>query len=852
MSDATTAALPTDIRAISALGSWTCCATPAGAITDAAALRVAAVDWMAAAVPGTVASALRDIGRWDMQHPPAIDEQDWWYRTTFKSPEHAGQLCFDGLATLAEVWLNGQHILSTDNMFRQYRVDAAALLQAENELILCFRSLTEDLKLRRPRPRWKTNLVNQQQLRWRRTTLLGRIPGWTPPVTAIGPWRDIYWTTGPAVLTDLRLVSALESTQGVVYFSTRVQTRLPITQARLVVGSHEAITELSPINDGYHVRCTLSIADVALWWPHTHGAPALYQCQLNILNTGTEQTTYSFKLDKIAFKNIDLANKDKFSLMVNGAPVYCRGACWSTSDMFTLDATEDSLRHDLQLARDAGINMLRVGGTMAYESNRFYQLCDELGILVWQDFMFANMDYPVDDPAFLSNIETEARQQLQRLAPHACVAIYCGNSEIEQQAAMLGMPRELWRNAWFGVRLPELCAELHAGAPYVPSTPSGGVLPFHTRTGLAHYYGIGAYLRTPAELRAADVKFTPECLGFSNIPEAGALDDIMGGLLPVTHHPRWKQRVPRDTGAGWDFEDVRDFYLHYLYDLDPVDLRSFNMPRYLQLSRVAGAEMMAKTFSEWRSTHSQNSGGLVWFYKDLWPAAGWGIVDNRGNPKAPYYFLRRVWQNRQVLITDEGLDGLHLHLINETDAAIEVILEVVLLKEPQTILTSRELPCTLAARSCVARSIDEIIGSFFDVNYAYRFGPPHHDMVMVTLYDNNRRVISTAYHGVHRREPAMLSAAHIETKVAKVANATNAADNAYDVTVHSDQFLHHVSLTARGYLPDDNYFHLPPSRHKTIRFSPRCELKPETKPKGTFKATLEALNVADSRTVTFK
>src|SRR5262249_10571686 len=157
--------------------------------------------------------------------------------------------------------------------------------------------------------------------------------------------------------------------------------------------------------------------------------------------------------------------------------------------------------------------------------------------------------------------------------------------------------------------------------------PSGGVLPFHVRDGIAHYYGIGAYRRTPAELRQADVKFSSECLGFSHIPEPETVNRVMGGALPALHHPRWKQRVPRDAGPGWDFEDVRDHYLQHLFAVDPVALRSFDMPRYLQLSRVVPGEVLHQAFSEWRGGHSHNQGGLVWFYKDLWPGAGWGIVD---------------------------------------------------------------------------------------------------------------------------------------------------------------------------------------------------------------------------------
>ncbi len=302
-----------------------------------------------------------------------------------------------------------------------------------------------------------------------------------------------------------------------------------------------------------------------------------------------------------------MSGDDAFGISINGVAIYCRGACWTVSDCVRPGATE-GLERDLRLARDAGINMLRVIGTMVYESDKFYELCDELGILVWQDFMFANMDYPVDDPVFADNIEGEARQQLARLAAHPALVIFCGNSEIEQQAAMLGMPRELWRNPWFATQLPALCAEYAPGTYYVPSTPTGGALPFHVGEGIAHYYGVGAYRRLPAELRQAGVKFTPECLGFSQLPEPATVYLVTEGAAPVMHQPRWKERVPRDTGSGWDFEDVRDFYLQLLFGVGPAKLRSFDMPRYLQLSRVVPGAMMSEVFAEWRGSHSPNRG----------------------------------------------------------------------------------------------------------------------------------------------------------------------------------------------------------------------------------------------------
>ena len=304
----------------------------------------------------------------------------------------------------------------------------------------------------------------------------------------------------------------------------------------------------------------------------------------------------------------------------------------------------------------------------------------------------------------------------------------------------------------------------------------------------------------------------------------------MGGAVPVMHDPRWKSRIPRDTGAGWDFEDVRDHYLRELYGVDPIQLRSWDMSRYLQLSRLVPGEMMTRAFSEWRSGHSHNQGGLVWFFKDLWPAAGWGIVDSNGLPKAAYYYLKRIWNNRQLTLTDEGLNGLHLHLINETEADCEGSVEVVLLKEPQLVVARQELPVQLAGRSQRTLSADEVLGGFYDVSYAYRFGPPHHDVVIVTWYDTAHQVISEAFHQIRRQAPVAVSS------VALQATAELTGHNEYRLTIRSNAFLHGVRLSARGFLPSDNYFHLPPDRTKTVTFT-SDHVAPQA-----FKVDIEALN----------
>ncbi len=175
-------------------GAWYCCSQPPMAAASPGALRAPAAAWMPADVPGTVAAALSRHGHWGLDNDRDLDAEDWWYRTSFNFDAGCGgelqHLCFDGLATAAEVWLNGERILVADNMFWPYRVDVTTRLRPANELHLVFRSLAHDLKTQRPRPRWKTSLVSHQQLSWHRTTLLGRMPGWAPAGPIIGRRRD--------------------------------------------------------------------------------------------------------------------------------------------------------------------------------------------------------------------------------------------------------------------------------------------------------------------------------------------------------------------------------------------------------------------------------------------------------------------------------------------------------------------------------------------------------------------------------------------------------------------------------------------------------------------------------------
>ena len=821
-------------RTIAIADGWQLAHTPAQACEGPDTLVGFPMQWHDAVVPGTVAATLDH----DINDEGDYDADDWWYRTTFARPDGAPgtryRLRLDGLATIAEVWLNGKQIAASRNMFVGQRIDVTGHLVDVNQLAIVFRSLDRELKERRVRPRWKTALVGQQNLRWIRTTLLGRMPGWTPPVTCVGPWQPVVLECCEAVVVDGLEMNAFAET-GVARLTIRAEVQSPcgaIEKARVHVGDRAFHLECLP---GV-VKGDLAIPGAALWYPHTHGMPALHDCRIELFIDGA---WHGIDCRRVGFKDIAVdTTGGSVRFVVNGLPVFARGACWTVVDLLTLRGDAAELRQALTLARDAGLNMLRVGGTMVYESDEFYRLCDELGILVWQDFMFANMDYPVADAAFREEIEREVAFQLARFQKHACLAAYCGGSEIAQQAAMMGLAREQWSNEFFSERLRELCAQFHAGIPYFPSTPWGGALPMHVATGISHYYGVGAYRRPLTDVKVAKVKFASECLGFSNVPDAETMALVLDGTMPPPHHPRWKARVPRDNGSGYDFEDVRDHYLKELFGKDPIALRNQDLERYYAVSRVVTGEVMGRVFSEWRAPASTCGGALVWFYRDLVAGAGWGITDSEGRPKAAYWYLKRAWAPQTIRLTDEGLDGLAIHVINESDAPLDALVDLEMFQSGRMPTASAQATVRVPARGAVTLQGDALLGYFSDATNAYRFGPPKHDVIAVRLKETPLgTVLAEDYYF-----PAGMDLA-AQRSAAITGEAQWRDDGKVAVTLKSDVFLQAVAFSCNGFLPDDNYFHLAPGHAKTIVFTP------ETSATTSFKAHFEALNGPDPITV---
>jgi beta-mannosidase len=437
--------------------------------------------------------------------------------------------------------------------------------------------------------------------------------------------------------------------------------------------------------------------------------------------------------------------------------------------------------------------------------------------------MLANFDYPKNDKSLSGHIETEVAQFLTATRANPSLAVLCGGSEMYQQAAMFGLPERYWTSPITEETIPAIAESLRPDVPYVANSPFGGAMPFSPNSGVTHYYGVGAYLRPLEDARRADVRFCAESLAFAHVPQAGTL--LRHLPVPAVHSSLWKARVPRDRGASWDFEDVRDHYLRELYGFKPDRLRREDPDLYLDLSRAVTGEVVEATFAEWRRKGSGCNGALVWTLQDLLPGPGWGVIDSTGEPKPVFYALRRAFRPLQLVFADEGTNGLFAHVINELGHPVDLDLDVASLRDGRQIVVSGRRELLVGAREKRAIACTDLFGGFFDAAYAFRFGPPSHDITVGRLrVRHSGALVAEAFHFPLGRARAF-HPAQIEASVARHGDG-------FMLSVQTDRLAQSVNVSLDGFRPEDDWFHLAPGIVRRIKLFPRAGAGQDRPPSG--------------------
>lgn len=763
---------------------WRLTATPAGSCGHPKDLP-AESEWLDAVVPGTVAVVV---------DTPEQDDLDWWYVTTVALTTNAPTtLRFDGIATHSAIWIDGVEAARTRSMFVPESIELDGR-SADVEIAVRIESMNARLKSRRPRGRWRSSLIAQQGLRHERTTFLGRAPVYGQLAAPAGLWRPV--TLRPrARVADVRLHTSVDGTTGTV----RVRGTVVGSAASVVLALGD--TRFSLAADGHVLDSSVPVPDVALWWPHTHGDPTLYPWSLEVDGTVVDS-------GRIGFRSAVLTRADRaVTLHVNGVRVFARGGCWVPLDPTRLWVDEGVLRRSLEQVRDAGLNMVRVVGTMVYEQTEFWSLCAELGIMVWQDIMFATVD-PPEDAEFVDAVVSEVTALTALVGGNPALAVISGGSETQQQPTMLGVPESGQRMTLLQNVLPDLVDTELPGTSYVTSSPSSttGELHTHVGDGIAHYFGVGGYLRPLDNVRTARVRFAAECLAFAIPPERRAVDRMFGSANVAGHHPDWKAAVPRDRGSSWDFEDVRDHYVREIFGVDPHQVRRNDAELYLDYGRAAVCDAATYAFMHWRRTDSECAGALVLTLGDLVPGAGWGFRDSDGAPKAPWYSLARVSRPVAIYFVDDGMDGLTIELIDDTANPITGTLRVAL---HGVSTESHEYPIDVRAHGALSLSLDRLLGVFTDVNHAYRFGGQTYTAVTAELVDASGTVVADATHLIGDRHAR-------QNDVGLSAIATPDGPGRWALSVRSDWAAHYVCVDVDGFEVSDSWFHLAPGRTRTV------------------------------------
>ncbi|GAA1550694.1 glycoside hydrolase family 2 protein [Kribbella hippodromi] len=588
-----------------------------------------------------------------------IGRTRWSYRTSFAwvaDGNDRQELVAEGLDTVATVTLNGQEIGRTANQHRSYRFDVTGVLVAgDNELVIEFEGPVAAAEAARAKNgNWPhTNHHPYNQLR-KMASNFGW--DWGPDVATAGIWRPIRIESWSGVRIDsVRPLAGVVGDRGVL--TTHVGLAwTDNTSATLTVevgGTQQAVT-VEPGTRSVEIVSTIDAVD--LWWPRGHGEQPLYDVTVT-LNADEWHGRVGFRT-----MSVDTAPDDDgtpFVLSVNGKPIYIRGANWIPDDAFVTRLTTQTYRTSIQDAVDAGMNLLRVWGGGIYESEAFYDACDELGILVWQDFLFACAAYSEDEP-LRTEVEAEAREAVTRLSKHASLAVWNGNNEnlwgyVEWswRVPLAGRP---WGAGYYLDLLPKLVAELDPRTPYAAGSPYSFdrfIHPNDERHGTMHIWDVWNQVDYTT-YRKYKPRFASE-FGFQGPPAWSTLTSV---VHDVPLDPYGEQMLVHQKASDGNLKLERGLGAHLP--------KWKNIDDWHWATQLNQARAVAYGIEHFRSLFPLNTGAVVWQLNDNWPVVSWAAVDGHGIRKPLWYALKRVYADRLLTVQPREV-GLVLAAHNDTD-----------------------------------------------------------------------------------------------------------------------------------------------------------------------------------------
>jgi beta-mannosidase len=788
--------------------------------------------WHAAKVPGTVHTDLYRNGL--IPNPfyginesklQWIGKENWVYRTRFDIPDKIFKekhisLIFNGLDTYAEVRLNGTLILHADNMFRTWQTDVKKLLhQKGNTMTILFRSPLLVNKARfenqpfplpadNDRSKIKVSVFTRKapyQFGW----------DWGPRFVTCGIWRPVEISAwNDAKIDDFQIYQ-----KGVTDSIARLKTvteilsdKSQVVTLQLFSGKKLLIEKGVSLHKGLNrISLGFQIMNPVLWWTNGLGKPYLYQFSVKLWQLGKMADN---KTIRFGIRTLEIVQKPdslgkSFYVRLNGVPVFMKGANYIPQDNFLPRVTGQKYKALILAAKNVHMNMLRVWGGGIYENKEFYDLCDENGILVWQDFMFSDSFYP-GDTAFLNNVKQEAVDNVKRLRNHPCLALWCGNNEIQVAWERWGYQKKYHYSKadsakiyhdylkLFHHLLPQVVREYDSGRFYRPSSPNSAPEGWNeeARTGDMHYWGVW-WGRKPFSAYTNHVgRFMSE-FGFQSLPAYSTIARFAPDTSRYLVSPIMRAHNKHPAGYKIINEYMR---------------RNFHVPedfkKYILVSQLLQAEGMKTAIEAYRRASPLCMGSLYWQLNDCWPVVSWSGIDYYGQWKALQYRLRQLYA--PVLVSPVYKNSrLNLFLISDLLENKEITFSLTLMDFYGRPLWQKKEKTNMAANT------SRII---FSGDFGNRL--KHYNKNKVFLHVSIRMADSlVAENNLFFAKPKdlIIPKPHLHY-------TTQTKNGHFLITISSKVFVKYVALE----YPDDtgifsdNYFSLLPGQRKTIRVNLKC------------------------------
>ena len=656
-------------------------------------------NWYPATVPGVVHTDLLQnkiiegpFFRLNERGLQWIDKEDWVYETCFTLAadmmrKENMELVFEGLDTYADVYLNDECILKANNMFRRWSIPVRQYIREENNILKVYFHSPVKIDV----PKWDAlpyqyPASNDQSenggLFNKKISIFARKAGyhygwdWGPRLVTSGIWRPVYiraWSdlrindvfieqkevgAGRAVIAGHVELDADKDMDGVLVTITDEATGrvLGEWQADLKRGTNR-------------VTVDFVLHKPKLWWSNGLGEPFLYRFRTDIIAGGELLDSKTERVGIRSLKVVHQPDKDghTFYIELNGRPVFAKGANYIPLDNFLPRVTPENYKRTILDAAGVNMNMLRVWGGGIYENDVFYDLCDEHGIMIWQDFMFACSMYPAEG-ALLDNIHQEAVDNVKRLRNHACIALWCGNNECQDAWLGWGWKREIERQnkeyadkIWaqyrqqYHVTLPGVVREYAPGTFYWPSSPfafegemSG------TTDGDRHYWSVWHGKAPISDYDSEKSRFFSE-YGFQSFPEF----ESVKRYAPYPEDWDIRSEVMMSHQRGGDHANgLIETYLLNEYK-KPRDFRAF-----LYMNHVLQGDAIKTAIESHRRQMPYNMGTLFWQHNDCWPVASWASRDYYGRWKAQHYYVRKAYDDILISPVVEG-DDLKVYAVSD-------------------------------------------------------------------------------------------------------------------------------------------------------------------------------------------